>query len=391
MMFETFIKTDEQQRWVTTLREQKEAFRSNARRIDEEAAFPHDNINTLLELGYQQLTLPTTFGGNGFGVYDMVMMQELISSFDASTGLAIGWQLGVVGEIYEKQLWSEENLSFFAKEVRNGGLVNRIVSEAATGSPTRGGRPLTEATFENGEWVVNGRKTFSTLSPALTYFLTSAWMEDKQAIGYFLIHKDSVGLRIEKTWNTMAMRGTASDDVIFENVRVPANRLVEINEGPRGNQLNGWALHIPACYLGIAQAARDYALDFANSHSPNSIQGTIGELPNVQALLGEIELELMRIRHFLYSVAAIYDHPATRSMMTNELGAAKHTVVNGAITIVDKAMRVVGAKSLHLSNPLQRYYRDVRAGLHNPPMDDVTIIKLAQTVQWGDGSHVAFW
>ncbi len=40
-------------------------------------------------------------------------------------------------------------------------------------------------------------------------------------------------------------------------------------------------------------------------------------------------------------------------------------------------MRIVGAKSLQRSNPLQRYYRDVRAGLHNPPMDDMTIKKLA--------------
>ena len=40
-------------------------------------------------------------------------------------------------------------------------------------------------------------------------------------------------------------------------------------------------------------------------------------------------------------------------------------------------MRFVGAKSLERTNPLQRYYRDVRAGLHNPPMDDMTIKKLA--------------
>ena len=40
-------------------------------------------------------------------------------------------------------------------------------------------------------------------------------------------------------------------------------------------------------------------------------------------------------------------------------------------------MRLVGAKSLQRSNPLQRYYRDVRAGLHNPPMDDLTIKRLA--------------
>lgn len=65
--------------------------------------------------------------------------------------------------------------------------------------------------------------------------------------------------------------------------------------------------------------------------------------------------------------------------ITNEALVAKHIVTNSAITVVDKAMRLVGAKSLQLTNPLQRYYRDVRAGLHNPPMDDLTILKLAQT------------
>lgn len=54
-------------------------------------------------------------------------------------------------------------------------------------------------------------------------------------------------------------------------------------------------------------------------------------------------------------------------------------MTNRALEVVDKAMRLVGAKSLQRSNPLQRYYRDVRAGLHNPPMDDLTIKKLAET------------
>lgn len=76
-------------------------------------------------------------------------------------------------------------------------------------------------------------------------------------------------------------------------------------------------------------------------------------------------------------MAEAYDDPARQGLITNEMAVAKHTVTNLAIEIVDKAMRVVGAKSLQLTNPLQRYYRNVRAGLHNPPMDDMTIIKLA--------------
>ena len=175
------------------------------------------------------------------------------------------------------------------------------------------------------------------------------------------------------------MRGTESHDLVLDNVEVAEENFVEFNQGPRGNNVNGWILHIPACYLGIAQAARDYAVKFATEYSPNSLNGPISQLPNVQSLIGQIDLELMKARHFLYSVAEAYDDESRRHHITNELGAAKHIVTNSSIAIVDKAMRLVGAKSLQLSNPLQRYYRDVRAGLHNPPMDDMTISKLAQT------------
>lgn len=51
-------------------------------------------------------------------------------------------------------------------------------------------------------------------------------------------------------------------------------------------------------------------------------------------------------------------------------------------------MRIVGAKSLQRTNPLQRYYRDVRAGLHNPPMDDMTIKKLALTALEEDKNKI---
>lgn len=374
-----FFKTEIQKLWIEKLRETEASFKNQAAEVDELAIFPKENIHVLVNMGYTKLTLPTSYGGEGLNVYDMVLFQETLASYDANTALSIGWHLGGVGEIYENKRWNEETLSFFAKEVLKGSLVNRAVSEAQTGSPTRGGRPGTHATKQNGSWVISGRKNFTTMSPVLTYFLTSAWIEEKQAIGFFLIHKDSDGLSIEETWDVISMRGTGSHDLVLNNVKVEDSMLVELNEGPRGNDVNGWLLHIPACYLGIAQAARDYAIDFANTHSPNSINGPISQLDNVQRLIGEMDLELMKTRHFIYSVAELYDNEEKRAYLTNELGAVKHTVTNSAITIVDKAMRIVGAKSLARSNPLQRHYRDVRAGLHNPPMDDLTIKRLALT------------
>ena len=376
-MLTLFVKTENQKTWLQKLREKEEKFKSKSAEIDELAIFPEENIQELVEMGYSAITLPAAYGGEGLKVYDMVLLQETLASFDGATALSIGWNLGVIGELFETKLWDQEKLDFFAKEILNGALVNRAVSEAQTGSPTRGGRPGTTAVKKNGAWVLTGRKTFTTMSPVLTYFLTSAWIEEKQKVGFFLLHKDLDGLTIDETWDVIAMRGTGSHDLVLNNVIVDDSNLVELPSMPSGSKINGWILHIPACYLGIAQAARDYAVHFANHHAPNSLNGPISQLPNVQQLLGEIDLELIRARHLTYSVAAAYDDVSLREYLENELGVVKHTVTNSAITIVDKAMRIVGAKSLGRSNPLQRYYRDVRAGLHNPPMDDMTIKKIA--------------
>ncbi|MGE7953320.1 acyl-CoA dehydrogenase family protein [Lysinibacillus xylanilyticus] len=376
-MKDLFIKTKRQEYWLEQLASISEPIKAEAKEVDEQSRFPFEAHKLLLQIGYPKLTLPKEYGGEGLSVYDMVLVQETLASYDENASLSLGWTLGVVGELYEKKLWTEDLLSRFAQEINNGAIINRAVSEVATGSPTRGGRPGTNAVSIEGGWLLNGRKIFTTASPVLDYFLTSAWIEEKNKIGFFLIHKDVQGLSIEENWEMSAMRGTSSHDLVLKDVIVPVSHLVELPIHPSGGKINGWILHIPATYLGIAQAARDYALHFANHHQPNSLNAPISTLPNVQQLLGDIELMLHQARFVLYGVAEAYDDPARRELITNEMAVAKHTVTNLAIEIVDKAMRVVGAKSLQLTNPLQRYYRNVRAGLHNPPMDDMTIIKLA--------------
>src|SRR5699024_59378 len=122
------------------------------------------------------------------------------------------------------------------------------------------------------------------------------------------------------------------------------------------------------------------AVKFAKTYSPNSIKGTISELPNVQEKLGRIEMSVMEADAFLYSVTKEWDDASAeeRNEMGAKLGAVKTSIVNKAVEIVDLSMRVVGAKSLNPDNELQRHYRIVRAGLHNPPMDDMVIINLAK-------------
>ncbi|MGG3192879.1 MULTISPECIES: acyl-CoA dehydrogenase family protein [Priestia] len=355
-----------------------EKFKKRAFKIDEEGTFPFENIQELKEAGYTRLSLESKYGGDELRLYDFLLFQELIAQGDASTALSIGWHMGITMDLREKQPWNQQMLDFIFKEIEKGALINTAATEPKTGSPTRGGKPETTAVKTKKGWQINGRKTFTTMSPVLNYFLVKASIEGEEEIGLFLIPREISGLSIEETWDMIAMRGTGSHDLVLENVDIEHDFLVERLGGFKKNEPSGWLLHIPACYMGTAIAARDYAVAFAKEYSPNSIEGTISELPNVQRLVGEMELELMQARHFMYNVASKWDETSDRSALAGELAAVKHVVTNSACTVVDKAMRIVGARSLQRSNPLQRYYRDVRAGLHNPPMDDMTVINLAK-------------
>ena len=354
-------------------------FAERAQKHDEDGTFPFENFKDLKEVGYQALTIPRKYGGAGISLYEMVRLQEVIGAADGSTALSIGWHMGITKHLGENGIWKEEIYQAFAQDViNNGALLNNAATEPATGSPTRGGKPETVAKKTTGGWTINGRKTFTTLAPILDYFVVSASIDETDQVGNFLIKREREGVSIDETWDSIGMAATGSHDLVLEDVHVDEEDLVEYLT-PGNKPAAGWLLHIPACYLGIARAAQSYAVDFATSYSPSSIKGTISDIPAVKQKIGEMELRILEGESFLYTIAKKWDKSdeGKRESMKPELGAVKLSVVNKALEVVDLAMRIVGARSLSKQNPLQRYYRDVRAGLHNPPMDDMTITQLA--------------
>jgi alkylation response protein AidB-like acyl-CoA dehydrogenase len=354
-------------------------FSTRATEIDEAGSFPFENINDLVKSGYTSLTIPTKWGGKGITLLDLIQLQEKIAEGDGATSLSIGWHMGIIKNLGEKAVWEESVYRKLCAAVQKGSLINSAATEPRTGSPTRGGKPQTTATKKGNQWVINGHKIFTTMSPVLDYFIVSAGIQGSDEVGNFLISRSNAGVSINETWDSISMRGTGSHDLVLNNVVLDSDDFVE--KLPSKKKANGWLLHIPACYLGIAQAAQKEAICFANSYSPNSINGTIINLHNVQQKIGEMEYELVKSRHFLYAIARKWDavNEEEKEKMISELGAVKMAVTNSAIQIVDLAMRVTGARSLSRKSPLQRYYRDVRAGLHNPPMDDATIQLLSRT------------
>jgi alkylation response protein AidB-like acyl-CoA dehydrogenase len=356
-------------------------FSGRAPYYDQKAQFPFENFQDLKEARLLDLTIPSEYGGKGRGLYDFLLLQETIAQGDGPTALSMGWHLGIMMNISTYKNWPEDTLLEICKEVvENQKLINSAHSEAKTGSPARGGQPGTIAEkLSDGKWKITGRKNFTSLAPVLDYFIISATIHGTEEVGEFLLPRHIEGLTIEETWNSMSMRATRSDDLLLSNIMAPKESLLYIKKKPSEPKPQGWLLHIPACYLGIATAARNEAVAFAKTYHPNSLPHPIKEVPKVRERIGRMDIELAAARHFMYSVARNWDEqPELRHLLTGELAAVKYVATNTAVSVVDEAMRIVGAQCLQADHPLQRHYRDVRAGLHNPPADELTLELLAK-------------
>lgn len=373
--------TERQARFVTRAGELAERIAPRAAAYDRDNTFPFEDYQDLARAGYLALTVPEADGGSGANLGEFVRAQERLAQGNGAVGLGTTMTLGVLGREAQFHTWPEQvRQRIFAAAVADGATVNSIATEPEMGSPSRGGRPTTTARQVEGGWLINGRKTWSTLSPVLTFFLIFASVENSEDTGDFVVTRGVDGLSIIETWDSLGMRATGSHDVVLHDVFVPDADVIRVG-GKRGasdpmaaSDHRAWsALAVSAVYLGIAEAARNTAVQYATERVPSALGKPIATLPAIQGKIGEIDVALLTARTLLWATADEWDATIDRRPgFPARVAAAKTTATNTAVSVVDRAMRVVGGASLQKQLPLERYYRDVRAGLHNPPMDDVT-------------------
>jgi alkylation response protein AidB-like acyl-CoA dehydrogenase len=360
-------------------------FAKRAAHYDRENEFPFENFEELHKSGYLALTVPEEYGGSGADPLELAMAQERLAHGCGSTALAATMHLSLLGRQGEIRSWPEETYARICRDVvERGALINNVNSEPDLGSPSRGALPSSTAIRTPTGWRINGHKRWASLSVALSYLCVLAAADDGIEPPHratFLVPANAPGIRIEETWDNLGMRATASNDFIFENVDVPFDALLpgEVSGLPSGG-LGWWTFPSAAVYLGIAGAARDFAVDYAKNRKPNGMTTSIAELPNIQRLIAEIELLLLQAHSVLYETAEAWIRdPDGRDDLADRLAAIKYLSTNYAIQVTDLAMRVAGSTGLSRSNPLERYFRDVRTGLGHPPMDDAALATIGKS------------
>lgn len=376
-----------EQSWVDVAGRMADDFAQRAAQHDEERSFPYENYAQLRETGYSIMTIPTELGGGGASLLERIKAQERLAQGCGPTALAINMHfniLGVVTDVWRttKDARAEALLRQIAK---NRWIVGGSGSEADNAVTVL--RPKATAEPTAGGWKVSGKKIFSTQSIAVDrYFSEATWgpssnPKDGKIIS-FLIPRDTPGLLMKDDWNTMGMRATESRSTELQNAFVPDDAIfLERPVFTRGGILSLFLkapFSMGAVYLGIAVAARNFVVEFMRGRSRFPHKQPMSHLPSVYNKVGEMDVLIEGARAAMWKAGAEVERDDIR-MWGRKSVAARLIAIENSVRVVDLAMRTVGGISYYKRLPLERYFRDVRAGLFHPVDADDTLELLGKT------------
>jgi alkylation response protein AidB-like acyl-CoA dehydrogenase len=371
--------TEREQRFIDLAATLADDFAPRAAQHDEEESFPYENYARLKESGYTIMTIPEELGGAGASILERIKAQERLAQGCSATTLAINMHFNVAGLAID--LWrkfKDPKVETLLRKIASGRLiVGGSASEPDNAVPVL--RPRATAQRVDGGWRVNGRKIFSTQSIALDFYFSEATCDngaEKATIITFLIPRDTSGLTIKDDWHTMGMRATASRSTELQDAFIPESAVIfERPVFTRGGITNTFLrapFTIGAVYVGIAIAARNFVVDFMRARPRFPLKKPMSHLPSVYNKVGEMDMLIESARAVMWKAAAEAELEDPRTWARKSV-AARMVAMENSVRVVDLALRAVGGASYFKRLPLERYYRDVRAGLFHPFDSDETL------------------
>ncbi|MGH2473680.1 MAG: acyl-CoA dehydrogenase family protein, partial [Candidatus Limnocylindrales bacterium] len=244
---------------------------------DRDATFVSEAYDAMRANGYLRLAVPEDLGGLGASMRQVCYAQAELARHDGATALAVAMHLYLTLMQGFRRRQGAADAEAVLRRVAEEGLV------IATSGGSDWLWPTTVAVPVDGDgdgetpdgFIVSGRKAFCSQSPEATVVATTAVVgepgEGAEVI-HFAVPLAAEGVRLEETWDTQGMRGTASHDVVLEHVFVPADRVMGRRPwGEFGVPLAAAAVHFApvggATYLGIAIGARDAAVAWSTATS----------------------------------------------------------------------------------------------------------------------------
>ena len=342
---------------------------AHAARHDADGTFVSESYDALRAAGLLTAAVPVELGGDGATIAELTALQRELAHHCGATALASAMHQHVV--------------AFTAWRYRRGlpgaeATLRRVAEEGILLVSTGGGdytHPRGDAVKVEGGYRVSGTKRFASQSRHGTVLSTMFTYDDPEQgrrVLNLAVPVAAEGVTVRDNWDTLGMRGTASNDIEIRDVFVPdervlANRPYGVVDGPL-QVISSIAFPIVSgVYLGIAEAAYAEARTAAALKSGNVL---------VQRQVGQMTQALQGASWALDGALATGgDDPTPSHEAYLAVMMAKAEVARAGLEVCDLAMDVVGGPGFFRGSVVERAYRAIRAAKFHPLTPEATIVE----------------
>ena len=357
-----FDLSEEQKIWQKTVHDfvAKEV-QPKAQEVDVTGEFNWTAARKMGPVGLLGLNIPEEYGGAGVDAVSAAIALEEIGWGCGSTALAIAAHNGL-GTTPIVLFGSEELKQEWLPRVSSGQnkLAALALTEPGAGSDLQGG-VVTKAVKDGNEWIINGAKMWCTNASIAEYIITLVRTDPvggSRSLSQILVPTNTPGVKIGPAEKKMGLHGSPTHAVTYEDVRVPVGNLV--GEEGKGLQqtlatLDGGRIGIGAISLGLAQAAFEFAVDYARERQ--AFGKAIAQQEAIQWMLADAATEIEVARNMLYKAAWLKEQ---KRPYNKEAAMAKLFATEMAERVCRNAIQIHGGYGYSSEYPVERIYRDAR-------------------------------
>jgi alkylation response protein AidB-like acyl-CoA dehydrogenase len=363
--FPTYAPSEEHELLRATVRELADAkIAPYAAEVDEESRFPREARDALVRNELHAVHVPEAYGGAGADALATVIVIEEVARACASSSLipAVN-KLGTVPVLLSGS--EELKKKYLAPVARDGAMFSYALSEAEAGSDAAGMK--TRAVRDGDHYVLNGAKMWITNAGESEYYTVMAVTDPSaggRGISAFIVEKSDEGVSFGPKERKLGIKGSPTRQVILENVRIPAERMIGAeNTGFKTAlaTLDHTRITIAAQALGIAQGALDYALGYVRERK--QFGQAIADFQGVQFMLADMAMRLEGARQLTYH-AAIKSERAMHGEKVPDLtfvsSACKTLASDVAMDVTTDAVQLLGGYGYTREFPVERMMRDAK-------------------------------
>ncbi|HBW36511.1 acyl-CoA dehydrogenase [Desulfosporosinus sp. BICA1-9] len=311
------------------------------------------------ELGLAGVTFPEEYGGVGADYISYAITVEELSRVDASVGVTISAHASLCANPIAMFGTEEQKLKYLTPLATGAKLGAFGLTEPMAGSDASGTR--TTAVRDGNDYVLNGSKIFITNANYADVYVVTAQMDKSKGnkgIAAFILEKGMPGFSFGKKEKKMGIRSSATYELVFEDVRVPAENLL----GAEGQgfkiamqTLDYGRIGIASQALGIAQGAYEQALKYTKARE--QFGKPISAFQNTQFKLADMATQIEAARLLVYQSAylASEHRPVGKASAMAKLFASET-----AMAVTTMAVQLHGGYGYTREYPVERMMRDAK-------------------------------